>query len=297
MTDARLPLARRLRYALETGLVYVLYSFFHALPVETASSLGGKIARRFGPRLRSSAVARRNLVLAFPSLGAAEREKIVAGMWDNLGRVMAEYAHLRRLQNRVEIAGAEHLENVRDSGRPAIFFGGHLANWEVGTVAAKDAGLDMHLVYRRPNNPGAGWLLRHARGAGASAQIAKGAEGARGMLAVLKNNGALAVLMDQKLNEGMAVPFFGRDAMTATAVASFALRFEKCPVYPVRVERLGGCRFKMTICPALDIRRSGDKERDMLAILTEINRHLESWIRARPEQWLWIHRRWPDDMN
>jgi KDO2-lipid IV(A) lauroyltransferase len=119
----------------------------------------------------------------------------------------------------------------------------------------------------------------------------KARQGAREMLSVLKKNGVLGILMDQKLNEGVAIPFFGRDAMTAPAIALFALKFG-CPVYPTRVERLNGCRFKMTIYPALETPRSGNQEQDTRTMLVEINRLLETWIRERPEQWLWIHRRW-----
>ncbi len=289
----KLPFRRRMRYAFETVIVYVVYSFFRLLSLDAASGLGGRIGRWVGPHLNSSAIARRNLAAVFPEKSTEEHEKILLGMWDNLGRVAAEYPHLHRIWDRVEMAGAEHVDAVRRSGKPSIFFAGHLANWEIPPIAAKKAGLDFNLVYRKPNNPGVDSLLRHARNSGASGQIKKGAEGARAMIAVLRKNGLLGIMMDQKLNEGMAIPFFGRDAMTAPAIASFALKFD-CPVYPVRIERLPGGRFKMTILPPLDLVRSGDKELDTRNLLVEINRLFESWIRARPEQWLWIHRRWPD---
>ncbi|MBI3441974.1 MAG: lipid A biosynthesis lauroyl acyltransferase [Proteobacteria bacterium] len=293
MTGTQGPFLRRLRYALEAVPVYILYLFFRVLPMETASTCGGAVCRLIGPHLPSSTVARRNLALTFPDKQEAEREKIVVGMWDNLGRVVAEYAHLPRIWQCMEVVGAEHLAEVRDSGKPAIFFSAHLANWEVGPVTARKMGLDTYSVYRRPNNMWVDGLLHYARRSVTAGLIAKGASGAREMLALLKNNKALVILMDQKLNEGMSIPFFGRNAMTATAIASFALWFD-CPVYPGRVERLGGCRFRLTIYPALDISRSGDKEADIRQILTTINRQLEDWIRERPEQWLWIHHRWPD---
>ena len=294
MTDtSKKPPLRRLRYALETVLVYSLYGFFRLLPIKAASALGGWICRSIGPHLPSSAVARKNLAQVFPEKSAIEREKIVAGMWDNLGRVLAEYAHLHHIWDHVELAGKENLEEARAGGGPVMFFAAHLANWEICSIGVKKAGFNVYPVYRRPNNPGVEGLLRYARGTGSVGLIAKGASGAREMLTVLKNKGALGIMMDQKLNEGLAIPFFRRPAMTAPAIASFALRFE-CPVYPVRIERLGGVRFKITVYPRLEIPRSGDKEQETRAILTEINRQFENWIRERPEQWLWIHRRWPD---
>jgi len=286
-----MPPLRRLRYALETIAAYIVYAFFRVLPLDAASATGGWIGRQLGPHLSPTETARQNLAMAFPEKDGATREKIVLGMWDNLGRVAAEYAHLHRIWERVDFNGVEMLPGIRDDGKPAIFCSAHLANWEVCAIAAKKHGLDVSLVYRKPNNPGVDSLLRHARDSGASAHIQKGSAGAREMLAVLKRNGVLGVLIDQKLNEGMAIPFFGRDAMTAPALAHFALRFD-CPVYPVRIERLKGCHFKMTVYPAMQTPRNGDQEQDTRAMLVELNRLLESWIRERPEQWLWIHRRW-----
>ena len=284
---------QRLRYALETAAAYIVYAFFRVLPLDKASAAGGWIGKRVGMRLSATKTARKTLAAAFPEKDENEREKIILGMWDNLGRVAAEYAHLHRIWQRVDLHGKEFIAPIRDSGKPAIFCSAHLANWEVPAIAAKKYGLDISLVYRKPNNPGVDSLLRHARDSGASGHIQKGHEGAREMLAVLKRNGALGILMDQKLNEGIAIPFFGRDAMTAPALAHFALRFG-CPVHPTRIERVNGCHFKMTIHPALQIPKTGDQEHDTRVMLTEINRLLESWIRARPEQWLWIHRRWPE---
>lgn len=284
---------KKIRYALETAAVYAAYFFFRLLPLNTASNLGGWIGRSFGPGFGASNIARRNLKRAFPKKSEDEIESIIIGMWDNLGRTAAEYAHLHRIQNNIELLGAEYLDAARDSQKPSIFFAAHLANWEINATCAKRRGLDVHLVYRKPNNPGVDGLLRHARDSGAAGHIEKGAGGARDMISVLKKGGALGILIDQKLNEGMAIPFFGRDAMTAPAIAHFALKFG-CPIYPSRIERLKGAHFRMTVFPPLEISPTGDQERDTRAILTEINRRLESWIRERPEQWLWIHRRWPE---
>jgi KDO2-lipid IV(A) lauroyltransferase len=288
-----MTLRQRLRYALETAAAYTVYGFFRLLPLDMASNTGGWIGRKIGPRLPPTATARQNLAMAFPEKSAEEREKIIIGMWDNLGRTVAEYAHLHHIWERVELQGKELLPAIRDRSRPAIFCGAHMANWEINAIAGKQNGVDISVVYRKPNNPGVDGLLRHARDAGAAAHIRKGREGAREMVAVLKKNGVLGILIDQKLNEGVPIPFFGRDAMTAPAIGHFALKFG-CPIYPSRVERLDGCHFKMTLCPPLLVPHTGSSEQDVRAMLLDMNHLLESWIRERPEQWLWIHKRWPD---
>lgn len=289
----RIPLSRRLRYALETAAVYAVYGVFRIMPLETASNAGGSLLKKIGPRMGISRVARKNLDRAFPEKTPEEKEKILFGMWENLGRTIAEYPHLRDIAPNIEVAGTEHIHAAKTSGKPAILFSGHLANWEVGAVGVKKNGLSTHLVYRKPNNPGIDGLLRRARDSGAAGHIRKGREGAREIVSVLRDRGAVGMLVDQKLNEGIPIPFFGHDAMTAHAIAHFALRFG-CTLYPSRVERLNGTRFRLTILPPLTIKETGDKEADIRRIMTDINALLEGWIRERPEQWLWIHRRWPD---
>jgi Kdo2-lipid IVA lauroyltransferase/acyltransferase len=148
-------------------------------------------------------------------------------------------------------------------------------------------------MYRAANNPIVDRLINHARGVVGSELAAKGSSGARRMLAAMKSGRHIAMLVDQKLNDGVPIPFFGRDAMTAPSLAVFALRYE-CAVVPMRVDRVAGARFRITVEPALDLPRTGDDAADMLAIMTKVNQVLERWIRERPEHWFWLHRRWSD---
>ncbi|MDA1310612.1 MAG: lysophospholipid acyltransferase family protein, partial [Proteobacteria bacterium] len=121
--------------------------------------------------------------------------------------------------------------------------------------------------------------------------IAKGPAGAMKLARIMRNGGHIALMVDQKLNEGIDVPFFGRPAKTAPAIALFALKY-RCPVVPARVERLGGARFRVTFWPPIALPDSGDAKADTLALMTDVNGWLEEWIRQTPEQWLWLHRRW-----
>lgn len=288
-----LPFLRRLSYGLQAVCVFLIYGLFRLLPLDAASWLGGAIMARVGMRLPSTRAARDNLAAAFPERTADDREAILRGMWENLGRVAGEYPHLKRLRARVEVEGFALLEAAAKAGKPAVFVGAHLANWEVNAIAAGQAGIDLALVYRRPNNPYVDGLLRHAReaGLGVAGHIVKGRSGVRDMYETLKSGGFVGILADQKLNEGIPVPFFGRPAMTAPSPAQLALKF-KCPLYLARVERTKGARFRVSI-ERLEVAPSGDSEADTRRIMTEINSRIESWVRARPAQWLWIHRRWP----
>lgn len=282
-------------YRCEAWGAALFFAIAGALPIDAASGLGGWLARRIGPALGVSRQARRNLAAALPELSTADIETVLRGMWDNLGRVAAEYPHLRRIavfgdQGRVEVRGMEHVEQAIEAGRRMIVFSGHLANWEIAALAAAQYGIDIAQVYRTANNPLVDRMILRFRGGGGEF-IPKEAVGRRAV-AALRRGAHLTILVDQKLNEGIPVPFFGRPAMTAPALALLALRFD-CDVLPARVERLGGARFRLTIEPPLALPDSGNRSADVAALMTAVNATLERWIRERPEQWFWVHRRWP----
>jgi KDO2-lipid IV(A) lauroyltransferase len=257
---------------------------FAILPPIAASRIGACLARRFGPWLPAHRRGLANLRLALPER-KAEHQAILRDAWSNLGALVAELPHLGRLT--IEIAGEEHLPKTG----PAILVSAHLANWEVLPRVLRARGIAIGAIYRTPDNPRVAALLARLRG-GSGPLFPKGAAGARGALRHLTEGGILGVLADQKMNDGIAAPFFGHRAMTPAAPAALALRFG-CPVIPGRVERLGPARFRITAEPALLLPASGDRGTDLATLTGAINARIEAWIRARPGDWLWFHRRWP----
>ena len=172
--------------------------------------------------------------------------------------------------------------------------GGHLANWELPPLVGVKHGLVVHLIYRRANNPFFDAIVQKGRAVWGGDLYPKGSEGARKVLRAMHRDDHIAMLVDQKMNDGIAVPFLCTDAMTAPAIAELALRFD-CPVVPARVERLKGARFRVTFEPPLAKPASGDHQQDVKLMMTAINDRLSAWIRERPEQWLWVHNRWPSE--
>jgi KDO2-lipid IV(A) lauroyltransferase len=287
----------RLSYRLQAWGAAFGFGVFGLLPIDWASAAGGALARHIGPLLGISNRARRNIRQAFPELPDPVVARIIAGMWDNLGRVVAEYPHLRKIRvfdpaGRVETHGFEHIDRAVAAGRRMIIFSGHVANWEIGMLAAVQYGISVAQIYRAANNPLVNEMITRFRGEGGEL-IPKGTVAARRAIAMLRRGAHLTMLADQKMNDGIPVPFFGRPAMTAPALAALALRFD-CDLLPARVERLRGACFRLTVFPPLPLPRSDDHHADVATLMTRVNQTLEGWVRDRPEQWFWLHRRWPD---
>jgi KDO2-lipid IV(A) lauroyltransferase len=282
----------KLRHYWEAALVWLLLLVFGGLPLDAASAFGGWLARWLGPLTPSHRVARRNLHRVMPELSAAEHRRILRDMWDNLGRTIGEYPHLAQIgRERIEAVGMERLEVVRQSGSPGYFISAHIANWEVMLVLAAQSGMPLTGVYRAPNNPLVDRMLRRLREPTGGLMLPKGSAGARQVLKVLAKGGHLGLLLDQKMNDGIAVPFFGLPAMTAPALAAFAQRFPG-PIIPTQAIRLKGARFRVILHPPVTLQDQQGRQADTLTLMTEINRQIESWVREHPAQWLWIHRRW-----
>jgi KDO2-lipid IV(A) lauroyltransferase len=316
----RVPPRQRLLHLLEGALVYAVYLLLAALPMRAASAIGGAVARTLGPLIPVTRRARRNLVLAFPEKPPAEIERIIRGMWDNLGRTAAEYPHIQALWEedlveralvigeaafkraaaegkplvlagkRIEVAGVEHIFDLEFNPQAAIIFSAHMGNWELMPLWSARLGMPATVVYRTPNNPYVARLIARIR-AGMGTLLPKGVLGAVLSGKVLEEGRLLGILVDQKQNRGLPIPFFGRPAMTAPMLGRLALKF-RCPVLGAWVQRLDGQRFRITVTPPLALPDSGDPAADVAALMTEVNAAVEGWIRERPDQWMWIHRRW-----
>lgn len=292
-------LLKKLRHLCEALVVWVAFIFFHyLLPFKASTALGGWIARKIGPHLSLSKRARMNLKKCFPMLTISEIETIVKEMWDNYGRLAAEYANAdafwdgETLHN-IEIQGIEHLRSFQEDGKPGIIFTAHTGNWQMITLAAQSVGFDLTQMYRPANNPWVDALMLYCQKLAVKNVITKGKRGPKDLLSLLKRGEHALLLVDQKMGEGLSVPFLGRDAMTAKGVARMYLN-QNCPLLPARSERLHGSHFRVTFYPPLDFKAQGNQEKDTYNLLLSINTIIGNWIKECPSQWLWIHRRWSD---
>jgi KDO2-lipid IV(A) lauroyltransferase len=288
----------------EVLVVRVGLALMRALGPVAASNFAGWIARVIGPLLPVSRVADENLRAALPALDRQARRAIVRGVWDNLGRTVGELPHLGDLRPTAEgpgfeMVGGEHLAVFAAPG-PVVVVSAHIGNWEALPAISAAYGIRFGGFYRAASNPGVdaaimAWRQRSVREGAPVPMFAKGAGGARRATAHLARGGTLALLMDQKLNDGVQASLFGMPAMTGPAAATFALHF-RAPFAMGHVERVGPARLRLVVCPPLAMPETGSRRGDVAALTQAMNDAIERWIRARPDSWLWLHRRWPKEV-
>ena len=279
-------------YFLEGSFLLLIFIVLRILPLGISSFLMGKLSSLIGPRLGVTKKAYNNIKNVMPEKNEKEITKIIKDMWENLGKVAGEYPHLSKISpeknNKIQIYGKKNLLLVKKTKTPAIFFSGHLANWEILPNVAIKNGVPVLSIFRRPNNPFINFLIKYIRSNLPMAP--KGKEGARQLIYSLKKGRSIGLVIDQKMNDGIEVPFFNKPAMTSDALAQLCLRI-KSLVIPVEVERMKNTNFKITFHNQLKITKNGQKKTP-LQIMTEVNLIMEKWIRKNPGQWLWLHRRW-----
>jgi KDO2-lipid IV(A) lauroyltransferase len=278
----------------------VLLAAIHGCDRVAISNFAARIMRAVGPWLPEHRVGRANLEAAFPEKSPAEIEAVLRGVWDNLGRVGAEIAHLdhicsgdRYKRNYIDYT-ADNIARflrVKDDGKPALIFAAHLANWELPAVIAASDGLEAVVLYRRPNLGAIADAVIALR-RGLMGEMVASSMGAPVALAdALRRGKHVAMLVDQHYGRGVEVTFFGRKCLANPLIAMLAREIE-CPIHGTRVIRLPGNRFAGEISEEVAPVRDQQGRIDVKGTMQAITAVIEGWVREHPEQWLWVHRRW-----
>ncbi|HEY7459135.1 MAG TPA: lipid A biosynthesis lauroyl acyltransferase [Xanthobacteraceae bacterium] len=293
---------RRVTDYVVAGLTRMIVRTLARLDPDASSDFAGTWARWIGPWLPPSRIGRANLRLAFPEKSAAEREEILKGCWENLGRVAGEFVHLDKLweyddarpnAGRIETFNVSRFIGLYTDNKPALIFSAHLANWELAAIAGRKYGLDSAVLFRPPSNPFIAELIHETRADMMSQLVPTGSAAGMFMGAVLERGGHLAMLVDQHRKPGTRVNFFGRPCWANVTVARLARQYD-CPVHGARVIRLPKNRFRVELTRALALPRDAEGMIDINGAMQTITSVIEGWIREYPDQWLWLHRRWRD---
>ena len=280
----------KVRYLIEYCIFLVVITGLRLLSLDQAADLCAFICKKIGPYLKVTNIAKKNLRMAYGD--TIDIPQTIDDLWDNFGRFIGEFAHLHllsqdALRRRVEITGLEHIERFKARQEPFILFTGHLANWESIICLAPIFYPEFAIIYRKANNYFIDALIKKWRQIDGVTFIEKGIGGSRAIVSAVKARKSIAMLVDQKMNDGISVPFFGSPAMTAPAIAKFAKQFGY-QIVPMQIIRKGrSSYFKIKLFPPMEVSELSDME-----IMSKINAILEGWIREHPEQWFWFHNRW-----
>lgn len=276
------------RHLFEAFFVYIIFYTFKLMPIDTASFVGGFIGRKIGVFVKASKIARSNLTLCFPELSEDEKSEIITKMWDNLGRMAGEFPHISALSDK-EFNKRIKIHNFpKTPPKCGLMVSAHFGNFELPARMAQHKGLKIHLVHRPANNPFVNRLINAQRERCGAVMFKKGKIGVKQMLELARNkNGVIGMLVDQKTNTGIDVPFFGMPAKTTPFPANLVLRYD-VPLICMKINRTKGAYFDVQIYDPLPIKKGMSAEQ----IMTKIHAEFEKWIREQPEQWFWVHRRW-----
>lgn len=290
--------SRKLAWRLEAFGLDVFTFLVRLAPVDTVSAAGGRLLRALGPLTPVQATVLRNLEIAFPELTPEARRRLAIDQWENLGRVFAEFPIIDRIlgdPSRIRVLNGERLAEIAREGEPVVFVSGHLSNWELMPAAIMQAKVDCLITYRAANNPYVDQRIREGRARYGVKLFAPKGESARDLIEALDRGQSVALMNDQKFNEGIAVPFFGEPAMTAPGPTRMALG-HKAALQPMSVRRLDGARFEIVVHDPIRPERTGQRARDVETGVRRITAWLESEVRANPSEWFWVHKRWPADV-
>lgn len=272
-------------------------ALMRGLGLERASAFGGWLLRRLGPRTSTQKTVLRNLRIAFPDMSLDDRLKLAADQWEQTGRSFAETAVMDRLtlaSGRIEVVGLERLQAIRDAGRPVVFVGGHFANIETMAATIIGAGVPCQVTYRAANNPYVDAQIVKLRAAyGIKLFAPKGGDGARELLQGMARGESVALMNDQKFNEGPEVVFFGQPVNAAPGPSRLALRFGTI-IQPLSVMRLPGVRFRVTAHEPIVLEKTGDRSAEIARGVQAVTTFVEERVREHPVDWFWVHKRWPD---
>ena len=282
-----------IKYFFEFLIIILLLIIFYIIGFKLASNLGGIIGRLVGPLFRSKKNILSNINKAMPELDKKNTELIIKRMWENYGRILSEYLFIKdfrnsKLENFIEVEGQEILNKLKQSGEPVIFISGHFNNFELMAMQIEKSGINLAAIYRPLNNIFLNKIMEGIRKKYiCKKQIKKGRKGTRELLEFFKKNYSIALMIDQRVSEGIKSNFFNEPALTTTIPAQLVKKFG-CKVVPIYIERKNNFYFKMKINNPITYNKESTTEE----ITLDLNKWLEKMILLNPNQWIWSHDRW-----
>jgi len=275
-------------------LFFIIFFFlFKILGFKISSAIGGKLFEIIGPIFRSKKLIDTNIKKAVPNINSEDLKKTTRLMWNNYGRIFAEYVFIKsfrngKLNSRISIEGQDILEEIKKLNQQVVFISGHFSNFELMAMHLEKVGIKLTAIYRPLNNIFLNIIMENIRKKYiCKNQIKKGIGGMKKIIHLKRQNYSTALMIDQRVSEGIRSNFFNNPALTTTIPAQLVKKF-KIPVVPIFIERVNNLNFKITISKPINF-----TDNDSIKKITDdLNKVLETMILHKPEQWIWSHNRW-----
>ena len=284
---------KNIKYFFQFLFIIILFCLFKILGFKISSTLGGKLFEIIGPLFRSKKIIHSNLNKVYPNIDSVGKKKIVKLMWNNYGRIFAEYMFLRdfrvgKISSQIKIEGQEILNEIKRLNRPVIFISGHFSNFELMAMHIEKTGINLSAIYRPLNNIFLNKIMEKIRKKYiCKQQVKKGIGGIKKLIRLKKDNYSTALMIDQRVSEGIKSDLFNQKASTTTIPAQLVKKFNM-PVVPIYIERINDTDFTITISKPLTFTNDSSVE----SITSKLNLILEKMILQNPGQWIWSHNRW-----
>ena len=284
---------KQIKYFFQFLLIIIFFLFFKIFGFRISSTVSGKIFEIIGPLFRSKNLIHSNIKKAIPNSNYEELNKITKLMWNNYGRIFAEYMFIKefrlgKLKSKIKIEGQEILDDIKKNNKQVVFISGHFSNFELMAMHLENSGIRLSAIYRPLNNIFLNKIMERIRKKYiCKNQIKKGIGGIKKLINLKKSNYSTALMIDQRVSEGIKSNFFNNEALTTTIPAQLVKKF-KIPVVPIFIERINNLNFKITINKPINF----SNETSIKNITDELNQILEKMIINKPEQWIWSHNRW-----
>ena len=282
-----------IKYFIQFILIIILFSFFKILRLKLSSALGGKLFELIGPIFRSKKLVHSNIKNAFPNISSENINRISKQMWNNYGRIFAEYMFIKdfrigKLSSNIQVNGNQILEEIKRKNKQVIFISGHFGNFELMAMHLEKSGINLSAIYRPLNNIFLNQIMERLRRKYiCKNQIKKGIGGMKKLINLKKNNYSTALMIDQRVSEGIESDFFNKKALTTTIPAQLVKKFD-IPVIPLFIERVNNINFKITVNQPI----SFSHEATIKEITDKLNLVIEKMIINKPDHWIWSHNRW-----
>ena len=284
---------KKIKYFFEFIIIGIFFLIFKFLGLKISSFFGGVLGNVFGPLFRSKKLIQSNILKALPNLNEIQIKNIIHKMWNNYGRILSEYMFIKKFREKkfhknIIIEGQDILEKIKYEKKPVIFISGHFNNFELMAMQIEMSGIDLATIYRPLNNIFINVIMEKIRKKYiCKNQIKKGMQGMRELLFMFKKGTSVALMIDQRVSEGIKSNFFGTKAYTTTIPAQFVKKFN-CKIVPIYIERILGTNFKINVEKPIEYQKDDSLEK----ITQDLNLRLEKMILKNPSQWIWSHNRW-----